>query len=38
MKYDELKNLVYKISHKILSNNLKELINDGIFFNKIWLE
>ncbi|MGL5189827.1 winged helix-turn-helix transcriptional regulator [Cetobacterium sp.] len=38
IRYGELKNSVYKISHKMLSDHLKELVNDGIISKKIYPE
>ena len=36
IRYGELQKLVAKISHKMLSNQLKELVNDGIIHKEIY--
>lgn len=38
IRYGELKKSVYKISHKMLSDHLKELVNDGLIEKKIYPE
>lgn len=38
IRYGELKSSIHNISHKILSQHLKELANDGIISKKIYPE
>ncbi|WP_320047912.1 helix-turn-helix domain-containing protein [uncultured Ilyobacter sp.] len=36
IRYGELRKSVGKITHKMLSNQLKELVSDGIIYKKIY--
>lgn len=38
IRYSELKNCISKISHKVLSEHLKELVSDGFISKKIYPE